>query len=106
MEMCDTLEKMGCQIVGPAAHIDNAFELAQNELIDFAVLDVNLNRDTSFPVANIFRKRQIPFMFVTGDRSSILAEYANVPVRQARVQPPVTRSIIALRVAQPMNYVR
>jgi DNA-binding NarL/FixJ family response regulator len=38
----DTLESVGCEIVGPAARIADAAQLAQSESLDAAVLDVNV----------------------------------------------------------------
>lgn len=61
----DVLEDRGVIVVGPAATLGHALELARNEPLDAAVLDVNLGTDTSFPVARLLRERQIPFFYTT-----------------------------------------
>lgn len=66
MDLEDLLTKMGYQVVGPASHITDAIELAREGEIDFAVLDINLAGAQSFPVADILRQRNIPFVFSTG----------------------------------------
>lgn len=34
--------------------------------MDGAVLDVNLRRDKTYPVADLLRRRSVPFVFLTG----------------------------------------
>ena len=38
----------------------------ETETLDFAVLDVNLAGELVFPVAEILKRRQLPFIFSTG----------------------------------------
>ena len=46
--------------------VDEAMALAGQADIDFAILDINLGGAKSFPVAEILRRRGIPFVFATG----------------------------------------
>ena len=62
----DILQELGAEIVGPAAHLDDALELAHSEDVDFALLDVNLNGKMSLPVAQHLRARSVPYVFATG----------------------------------------
>ncbi len=62
----DLLIGMGHDVVGPASRLGTAMEYARDSVIDFAVLDVNLAGETSFPVAELLRERGIPFVFATG----------------------------------------
>ena len=43
-----------------------ALRLAEQEALDGAVLDVNLNGDWCFPIAEVLRRRGVPFIFLTG----------------------------------------
>ncbi|WP_458792833.1 response regulator [Yoonia sp. MH D7] len=72
-EMSDTLNDMGFTVVGPSVHLADAKTRAATSDIDIAFLDVNLGRGkTSEPVAEILRKRGIPFVYITAyDRSQI-----------------------------------
>ena len=47
-----------------------------------AILDINLGRDTSVPVAEELLRRGIPFVFATGydDRSVVPDELLSIPV--------------------------
>ncbi|SEP50759.1 CheY chemotaxis protein or a CheY-like REC (receiver) domain [Rhodospirillales bacterium URHD0017] len=69
------LEDNGYTVVGPVGRVDDGVRLAEAEALDGAVLDVNLNGDRCFPIAETLRGRGVPFMFLTGyDSSSIPAE--------------------------------
>jgi CheY-like chemotaxis protein len=62
----DILQDLGAEVVGPAAHLDEALALARAERVDLALLDVNLNGRMSSPVAEALRARSIPYVFATG----------------------------------------
>jgi CheY-like chemotaxis protein len=74
----DILEELGLEVAGVCTHLDQALKLAASEAVDFVILDVNLDGKRSFPVADILRARNIPFVFATGYGAKALeAEYAN-----------------------------
>jgi DNA-binding response OmpR family regulator len=62
----DALLELGCKVVGPAFCLEDAVALASAEPIDAAILDVNLNEQRSYAVADELRRRGIPFLFATG----------------------------------------
>jgi len=62
----DLLESGGCSVVGPVGRIADALRLAENEVLDGAILDVNLNGERCFPIALALRQRGVPFVFLTG----------------------------------------
>ena len=62
----DILEDTGCQIVGPAMNVRQAMALVEDAEIDVAVLDVNLNGESSFPVAALLQSRGVPLVFSSG----------------------------------------
>ncbi|MET0583065.1 MAG: response regulator [Pseudoxanthomonas sp.] len=61
----DLMEDRGVVVIGPAATLAHAIELARTEVLDAAILDVNLGSETSFPVAGILRDRGVPFFYTT-----------------------------------------
>ena len=61
----DRLEHAGYRVLA-AATVEAGLKLAREGLIDVAVLDVNLNGESSFPVAEVLRKRGIGFTFASG----------------------------------------
>jgi CheY-like chemotaxis protein len=81
------LEESGCQVVGPAGWLQHGLELAQDEPLDGAILDINLHGEMSFAIAEVLRTRGVPFVFVTGyeDRSIVPLAYRSAP----RLDKPV-----------------
>lgn len=66
LELRDMLTDLGYEIVGPCTRLREAEQVARAEIIDLALLDVNLgDGDTSEPVAEILRERGIPCVFTT-----------------------------------------
>ena len=79
----EMLADLGHEVVGPVARLDKAVAMAQQEALDVAILDVNLNGQEVFPVAAALTARGIPFFFVTGyGRSGLRAPYADHPSLQ------------------------
>ena len=69
------LDDLGWVAVGPATRRSEALALAQSETFDAALLDVNLDGETSWDVAAVLRTRGISFVFGTGyDVSSVLPD--------------------------------
>lgn len=62
----DMLRDLGYEIAGNASRVDEAVKLARELEVDAAILDVNLNGQEIYPVAEILSGRGIPFVFATG----------------------------------------
>ena len=60
------LEELGCNVTASVATLAKALNMARAETFDFAVLDVNLDGELVFPVAEILKARKLPFVFSTG----------------------------------------
>lgn len=74
-------EEGGARVLGPVPSVRDALRLiASTPEIDAAVLDINVQEEWVFPVADALRARGVPFVFATGyDRTVIPAPYAAVP---------------------------
>jgi CheY-like chemotaxis protein len=66
MVLEDILTQLGHETVGPAHTVADALGLIDSIPPDAAILDVNLRKEMSYPVAEVLRGRKIPFMFATG----------------------------------------
>ena len=62
----DMLSDLGCESVTSAATVDQALALMDGRVFDVAMLDVNLNGEKSYPVADVLVARHVPFVFATG----------------------------------------
>jgi CheY-like chemotaxis protein len=79
----------GFTVVGPVGRLQEAIDLAKAERIDAAVLDIRLDRDMVFPVADILKGRRIPFAFVTAfPESEIKLPHRSRPVWSKPIDRP------------------
>jgi CheY-like chemotaxis protein len=60
------LEELGCEVAASAPTLAKAMITAAAEVFDLAMLDVNLDGQLVFPVAEILQRRRLPFLFSTG----------------------------------------
>jgi CheY-like chemotaxis protein len=94
----DMLADLGCTVLGPAAWVDQALTIiAATGALDAAVLDVNLNGQKSYPVADALLARGVPFLFATGyHRNSVMNGYRSFP----QLQKPFKRSELSQTLAK------
>lgn len=62
----DMLSLLGATVVGPAGTVAEGVALAEHEPLDGAVLDMNMEGLPVDPVADVLRRRNVPFIFATG----------------------------------------
>ena len=62
----DYMSDFGCTSVGPCSTVAGALNAVRSEVFDLAVLDINLNGEMSYPVADVLTGLGIPFLFVSG----------------------------------------
>lgn len=60
------LEDLGCSAICAAASVADALQVLTNHQFDAAIVDVNLDGEKSYPVADALTQRGIPFAFSTG----------------------------------------
>jgi len=66
LEVVEAVTRLGWRVVGPAKRLGEALALARTEPLDGAVLDINLNGDFVYPVAEVLQNRGVPFVFASG----------------------------------------
>ena len=96
------LEAAGYAIAGPVASVTRALQLIREEPVDAALLDVNLNGEKSFAVADELVTRGIPFAFSTGfSRTVIPPKHCDRPMLGKPVGPEQLLAAIAKLLAEP-----
>ena len=97
----DTLNDLGCEIVGPMPSIAKALAAVKSEdHIDGAFLDVNLRGELVYPVAEALAARSIPFAFVTGyGEKGIDARYRGAPVLTKPFLPETVGQLVSKHMA-------
>jgi len=91
MMMSDMLTDLGFEVIGPYARLADAMAAAGREDFQAAVLDVNLDGEMVYPVAEAVLARGVPFVFVTGyGAEGIDRRFAQIPV----LQKPIERQML------------
>lgn len=62
----DILEEIGYQVLGPVSSVSATLQMIDGLHIDAAVLDLNLNGQASYPIAELLILKGVPFLFVSG----------------------------------------
>ncbi|HYD72149.1 MAG TPA: response regulator [Candidatus Binatia bacterium] len=94
----DLIVDMGHEVVGTAGRLEQAQKMAEELTLDFAIVDVNLNGQLTYPVAEVLKTRGVPFVFATGyGAQGLKDEWKQNSVLQKPFQPDeLTRAIDAV----------
>jgi CheY-like chemotaxis protein len=91
-DMADYFDDIGAEVLGPAATVADALALINSAEVQGAILDVNLRGERVYPVADVLRQKQIPFVFASGYGGELEPPaYAGVP----RCIKPVELALVA-----------
>ena len=93
LDLEDMLMRLGVKQVIVASSVAQALEALAADLPPFAILDVNLGAETSFPVAQVLQDAGVPFVFGTGfgDSAAFPDRFRDAPV----VQKPYSAEAVA-----------
>ena len=71
----------GAEVIGPVARVDAALDLLGKAApLDGAVVDINLQGEMAFPIADALLARGVSLVFTTGyDQANIPDRYHSVP---------------------------
>jgi chemotaxis family two-component system sensor kinase Cph1 len=101
LALCDLLELDGALVVGPAANVRVANELAAAHELDAALLDLDLGGQPSLGVAALLCARGVPVVFLTGFTAPELpAELASCTVLAKPATGPEVRAALAGAIAR------
>ena len=84
--MGEMLEDMNFSVTEPCRTLADAMAAARAEEFDGAILDMNLNGESVYPLADYLAAQNVPFIFVTGYSADVVAErFAHIPITQKPV---------------------
>ncbi|MDJ0642359.1 MAG: response regulator [Erythrobacter sp.] len=66
VDLCDTVEEAGFEVEGPHAGISSAMLAFQKEKPDLAILDIQLDDGSVFPLAKKLADENVPIIFHSG----------------------------------------
>jgi CheY-like chemotaxis protein len=102
-DLADMVEGQGCEAVGPYHDVPEALAALEERVPDFAILDVNLGKNTSEPVAQKLKTMNVPFAFSTGysaGKSEVPARFPEVrclskPIRPAEIAHLIQDEVVS-----------
>ncbi|HYC18708.1 MAG TPA: response regulator [Pseudolabrys sp.] len=98
----DMLEELGYAVAAAVGTIAEAREIATDGEFNAAILDVNLDGQEIYPIADILAKRALPFVFVTGYGERSLPEpYRGRPALQKPFQAEQLKRTLAELISSP-----
>ncbi len=93
----DMLHDLGYEVVGPAGNMATALQLAQDEQLDAAIVDVNIRGGKAYSVMKVLASRNIPFLLTSGYANwSMPEEWAERP----RLAKPYTPNMLRTSLAE------
>ena len=96
----DMLQEIGYEIAAAVGSSAEASAFARDGAFDLAILDVNLDGEEIYPVADILAARDLPFVFVTGYGERSLSEpYRDRPALQKPFQSDHLQKTLAALLA-------
>jgi CheY-like chemotaxis protein len=79
----DMLTDLGHEVAAIVPRLNEALTAARNDVFDVAILDVHLNGQSAYPVADVLIERGIPFVFATGyGERGLPDKYRGQPILQ------------------------
>ena len=105
--MQDLLESIGYRTTQPIGRLAEAIQAARTERFHGAVLDMNLNGELVYPLADLLISQKVPFVFVTGYAPrGVDSRFHAVPVLQKPVAEEelarTLKSMLAMRPPAPI----
>lgn len=94
MELESVLLDAGAEAVWTCRSVSEGLRVLTEQVVDAAILDLQLDRETSVPVARALAARAVPFFFYTGqlDTGGVRAEW---PGCQVIAKPAGPQKIVA-----------
>jgi CheY-like chemotaxis protein len=105
MLLQDMFEELRCEVVSLASRFQDALDKANTLSFEVAILDVNLNGQRTFPIAEALQARGLPFIFATGYGAAAVPENFRAapvlqkPFRIADLERAVRTALTASRAA-------
>lgn len=94
-ELADYVRDLGAEVVGPTPSVARATELISSQRVDIALLDINLDGETVFGVAELLLERAAPFVFLTGYDTDVLPpRWRDCPQLTKPVDPRALRQAL------------
>lgn len=94
-DLAVALSEAGARVLGPFGRLEDARRQIEGvDVVDLAVLDVDLVGERVFPLAELLREKRTPFLFATGYDADVIPDgFAEAPCLE---KPVVAANVVAL----------
>jgi len=99
MDLEGLLEEAGATVFEPVKSVTRGLAMLETDRPDVATLDMNLNGESSAPIAAALRERKIPFIVLTGytGKQTEEPEFRDMPViKKPFLGPELVRALVDL----------
>jgi CheY-like chemotaxis protein len=80
LDLSQMVEELGGAVIGPVGRLAEGFELAQSDGLSAAILDVNLDGEDTYSLADGLLAARVPVIFATGyDPNNMPERFADLP---------------------------
>jgi DNA-binding response OmpR family regulator len=101
-EVSDIVRDCGYGVAGTAARVTRGLELLDQKLVDGAIIDINLDGTTSFPLCAELDRRKVPYCFLTGYPSLIVpSDFTGAQILTKPCDPLQIRSALQALLRRP-----
>jgi two-component SAPR family response regulator len=85
------LAEFGLRVVGPFGTVDDAMRAASETSLDAAILDINLDGQSVYPVVDVLLANGVPTAFISGyGAESVDRRFKHIPL----MQKPIDRQVL------------
>jgi CheY-like chemotaxis protein len=101
MDIQAMLHDLGCEVMGPTGDLESALRIAGEEVLNLALLDVNIGGEPVTAVAEALVARAVPIVFCTGYQAENWCNrYPAAPTLIKPFQPADLRSALERALAR------
>lgn len=101
MDLQDTFEYAGYTVLGPVASVTPGLELVNNKKPDAAMLDFNLGRENSLPIAHKLDEKSVPYLFLSGQIDRVVC--SGKMAKDKLIAKPFNAEALVARVDEMIN---
>lgn len=95
MDLEDTFRSFGYDVLGPFADVDSGLNSLRSNKPDVAMLDYNLGQETSIPLAKTLHKKDIPYIFLSGQIERVVTAH-DLPEQRVVSKPFVPGQLVEI----------
>jgi DNA-binding response OmpR family regulator len=80
MQLEELIGGLGAEVIGPFGRVRDALDALRREAVSGAILDIELDGETSLAIADVLLERGAPVLFVSGGAlGAVPAKYGQLP---------------------------